>query len=109
LDGLVGPQLSLTRHTRTWRDLIGEKRRIATVHALLKQSGELCATANTCSHLGGPLGNGTRDGDAIVCPWHGSRFDLCSGAALEGLAVFTNRYEVRTNEGKIEVRAATER
>ena len=73
------------------------------------QSGELCAIANTCSHLGGPLNEGTRDGDVIVCPWHGSRFDLCSGAVLEGPAVFEQpRYEVRTKDGKIEVRAATE-
>jgi nitrite reductase/ring-hydroxylating ferredoxin subunit len=73
------------------------------------QSGELCAIANTCSHLGGPLGEGTRDGDVITCPWHGSRFDLCSGAVLEGPAVFAQpRYDVRTNGGKIELRAAAE-
>jgi nitrite reductase/ring-hydroxylating ferredoxin subunit/uncharacterized membrane protein len=72
------------------------------------QSGELCAIANTCSHLGGPLNEGTRDGDVIVCPWHGSRFDLCSGTVLEGPAVFTQpRYDVRTNNGKIELRTAT--
>ncbi len=70
-------------------------------------SGELCAIANTCSHLGGPLDEGDRDGDVITCPWHGSRFDLCSGAVVNGPAVFTQpRYEVRTNDGKIELRAA---
>jgi nitrite reductase/ring-hydroxylating ferredoxin subunit/uncharacterized membrane protein len=73
------------------------------------QSGELCAIANTCSHLGGPLNEGTRDGDVIACPWHGSRFDLCSGAVVEGPAVFAQpRYEVRTNDGKIELRAPTD-
>jgi nitrite reductase/ring-hydroxylating ferredoxin subunit/uncharacterized membrane protein len=73
------------------------------------QSGELCAIANTCSHLGGPLNEGTRDGDVVVCPWHGSRFDLCSGAVLEGPAVFAQpRYEVRTNDGKIELRGASQ-
>jgi nitrite reductase/ring-hydroxylating ferredoxin subunit/uncharacterized membrane protein len=73
------------------------------------QSGELCAIANTCSHLGGPLGEGTREGDVVVCPWHGSRFDLCSGRVLEGPAVFAQpRYEVRTNNGKIEVRGTGE-
>ncbi|MDP8967149.1 MAG: Rieske 2Fe-2S domain-containing protein [Actinomycetota bacterium] len=72
------------------------------------QSGELCAIANTCSHLGGPLGDGARDGDTVVCPWHGSRFDVCSGAVIEGPAVFAQpRYEVRANVGKIELRAAT--
>jgi nitrite reductase/ring-hydroxylating ferredoxin subunit/uncharacterized membrane protein len=73
------------------------------------QSGELCAIANTCSHLGGPLDEGTRDGDVVVCPWHGSRFDLCSGAVVEGPAVFAQpRYDVRANDGKIELRGATE-
>ncbi len=72
------------------------------------QGGELCAIANTCSHLGGPLGDGARDGDVVVCPWHGSRFDLCSGAVIEGPAVFAQpRYEVRINDGTIELRGAT--
>ena len=71
------------------------------------QSGELCAISNTCSHLGGPLGDGSRDGDVVACPWHGSKFDLCSGAVLEGPAVFSQpRYEVRARDGKIEVRGA---
>lgn len=73
------------------------------------QAGELCAIANTCSHLGGPLGDGARDGDVVVCPWHGSRFDLCSGAVIEGPAVFAQpRYEARTHDGRIELRAAPE-
>lgn len=71
------------------------------------QSGELCAIANTCSHLGGPLGEGTREGDVITCPWHGSRFDLRSGAVIEGPAVFAQpSYAVRTSDGKIELRGA---
>jgi nitrite reductase/ring-hydroxylating ferredoxin subunit/uncharacterized membrane protein len=73
------------------------------------QSGDLCAIANTCSHLGGPLDEGTRDGDVVTCPWHGSRFDLCSGAVIEGPAVFAQpRYDVRTNDGRIELRGAAE-
>ena len=73
------------------------------------QSGELCAIANTCSHLGGPLDEGTRDGDVVACPWHGSRFDLRSGQVIEGPAVFAQpRYEVRAQDGRIELRAAPE-
>ena len=73
------------------------------------QAGQLCAIANTCSHLGGPLGDGSRDGDVVACPWHGSKFDLCSGAVLEGPAVFAQpRYEVRTKDGRIEVRGASD-
>ena len=72
------------------------------------QSGQLCAIASTCSHLGGPLDEGSREGDVVTCPWHGSRFDLCSGRVLEGPAVFAQpRYEVRERDGEIQLRAAT--
>jgi nitrite reductase/ring-hydroxylating ferredoxin subunit len=69
------------------------------------RAGDLCAIAATCTHFGGPLDQGTRDGDSVVCPWHGSRFDLCTGEVLDGPAVFPEpRFEVRVREGKIELR-----
>jgi nitrite reductase/ring-hydroxylating ferredoxin subunit len=72
-----------------------------------EESGEVCAIAATCSHLGGPLDEGKRDGDVIVCPWHGSRFDLCSGEVRGGPAVYPQpRYEARVRADKVEVRAA---
>jgi nitrite reductase/ring-hydroxylating ferredoxin subunit/uncharacterized membrane protein len=72
-------------------------------------SGEVCAISSVCSHLGGPLEEGEREGDTVVCPLHGSRFDLCSGKAIDGPAVFPQpRYETRVREGRIEVRAAEE-
>jgi nitrite reductase/ring-hydroxylating ferredoxin subunit/uncharacterized membrane protein len=68
------------------------------------QTGEICALANTCTHLGGPLAEGSRDGDTVTCPWHGSRFDLRTGAVVEGPAVFVQpRLEARVREGKIEI------
>jgi nitrite reductase/ring-hydroxylating ferredoxin subunit/uncharacterized membrane protein len=67
-------------------------------------SGELCAIANTCSHFGGPLAEGEREGDVVVCPWHGSRFDVCTGRVRGGPAVFPQpRFEARARNGKIEV------
>ena len=68
-------------------------------------SGELCAIADTCSHEGGPLAEGERDGDIVVCPWHSSRFDVCTGKVRGGPAVFPQpRFEARARDGKIEVR-----
>ncbi len=68
------------------------------------QSGRVCALAGTCTHLGGPLAEGSRDGDTVTCPWHGSRFDLCSGAVQQGPAVFAQpRLEARVRDGKVEV------
>lgn len=70
-------------------------------------SGEVCAISSVCSHLGGPLEQGEREGDTVVCPLHGSRFDLCSGKVINSPAVFPQpRYETRVREGKIEVKAA---
>ncbi len=74
---------------------------------LARAGGGICAIAATCSHLGGPLDEGERVGDTVVCPWHGSRFDLCDGSVLDGPAVFPQpRLETRVREGRIEVRAA---
>ncbi len=71
------------------------------------ESGEPCAIAATCSHLGGPLADGAREGDTVICPWHGSRFNLCTGDVEGGPAVFPQpRYEARVREGRIELRAA---
>jgi nitrite reductase/ring-hydroxylating ferredoxin subunit len=72
-------------------------------------AGEVCAIAATCNHFSGPLEEGKREGDTVICPWHNSRYDLCSGQVIDGPAVFPqSRYETRVRDGKIEVKAATE-
>jgi nitrite reductase/ring-hydroxylating ferredoxin subunit len=70
------------------------------------EDGGVCAIANACTHVGGPLAEGERDGNEVVCPWHGSRFDLCSGEVLWGPAREPQqRIEARLRRGKIEVRS----
>jgi len=84
---------------------------VEEVGVLLSRSsgGEVCAIAATCNHFSGPLEQGERDGDTVVCPLHGSRFDLCSGEVIDGPAIFPqSRYETRLREGMIEVKAAPE-
>jgi nitrite reductase/ring-hydroxylating ferredoxin subunit len=71
------------------------------------ENGDVCAISAVCSHMGGPLDEGKRDGDVVVCPWHGSRFDLRTGAVEGGPAVFPQpRYETRIRAGNVEIRAA---
>jgi nitrite reductase/ring-hydroxylating ferredoxin subunit/uncharacterized membrane protein len=71
--------------------------------------GEVCAISSVCSHLGGPLAEGERQGDTVICPLHNSRFDLCSGRVIDGPAIFPqSRYETRVRNGNIEVRAVEE-
>ena len=71
--------------------------------------GRICAISSVCSHFAGPLAEGEREGDMVICPWHGSSFDLCTGQAKDGPAVFPqSRWETRVREGKIEIKGAEE-
>jgi nitrite reductase/ring-hydroxylating ferredoxin subunit len=47
----------------------------ATYLVLVDGSGIVRAVPDQCPHRGGPLhlGQWTANGDAIVCPWHGSK------------------------------------
>ena len=38
--------------------------------ALSFKDGVFGAVNGACNHAGGPLGQGTLDGDYVVCPWH---------------------------------------
>ncbi|MDR7483103.1 MAG: non-heme iron oxygenase ferredoxin subunit [Armatimonadota bacterium] len=40
------------------------------------------AIENTCTHRGGPLGEGEVDGVVVTCPWHGGQFDLRTGQVV---------------------------
>jgi nitrite reductase/ring-hydroxylating ferredoxin subunit len=71
------------------------------------QDGRICAISDVCSPFGGPLGEGNREGDTVVCPWHKSRFDPCTGEALSDPATFPQPgYESGVRDGKIEIKAA---
>ena len=73
------------------------------------EDGRICAISDVCSHFGGPLADGDREGNTIVCPWHKSRFDLCSGEVIDGPAVFPQAlYETRVRDGNIEIKADEE-
>jgi nitrite reductase/ring-hydroxylating ferredoxin subunit len=50
--------------------------------ALFNVNGSYFAIENTCPHAGGPLAEGPLDGDVVTCPWHGSRFNVKTGAVL---------------------------
>jgi nitrite reductase/ring-hydroxylating ferredoxin subunit len=69
------------------------------------EDGSVCAIANACTHVGSPLDEGERDGNVVACPWHGSRFDLCSGEVMRGPAREPQRrFDARLRDGKVEVR-----
>jgi nitrite reductase/ring-hydroxylating ferredoxin subunit len=48
--------------------------------AVFKNDGKLYGIQNTCPHEGGQLCNGWIEGGEVVCPLHGYKFDLRTGA-----------------------------
>ncbi|MGH8915649.1 MAG: FAD-dependent oxidoreductase [Acidimicrobiia bacterium] len=44
--------------------------------------GVLRAVAGSCTHYGGPLGDGLCEGGKVHCPWHHAVFDLATGEAV---------------------------
>ena len=74
---------------------------------LVKQSGQVYALDDTCVHAGCSLSGGKLEGASIVCPCHGSQYDLRDGSVINGPATMPEpRYEVRVQNGAIEVRQA---
>lgn len=72
---------------------------------LVRRGPRVFALAETCSHFGAPLSEGTLTGDSIVCPWHSSRFDLATGQVINGPAVHPQPcLEARIQNGQVEVR-----
>lgn len=69
-------------------------------------SDHVKALAATCSHLGGPLDEGTVSDGCVTCPWHGSTFALDDGDIVRGPASTPQPvYDTRVRDGHIEVRA----
>ncbi|HEX9765047.1 MAG TPA: Rieske 2Fe-2S domain-containing protein [Candidatus Acidoferrales bacterium] len=65
--------------------------------ALFNVDGNFYAVDNTCLHRGGPLGQGTLEGEVVTCPWHGWQYNVKSGEA-----VFNEQIKVQCYEVKIE-------
>jgi 3-phenylpropionate/trans-cinnamate dioxygenase ferredoxin subunit len=77
---------------------------------LVRAAGALHAFEDRCSHDGEPLAGAEIEPDAecgaaVVCPRHGARFCLRTGAALTPPAYEPIRvFEVRERDGRLEVR-----
>jgi nitrite reductase (NADH) small subunit/3-phenylpropionate/trans-cinnamate dioxygenase ferredoxin subunit len=50
--------------------------------AVFNVNGSFHVLDDTCPHRGGPLSEGDLEGQEVICPWHGARFDVTSGAHL---------------------------
>ena len=64
--------------------------------------GQFYAVEDVCTHDGGPLGEGKLDGCQLICPRHGARFDVRTGAALTMPAFEpAPTYEVHVQDGDV--------
>lgn len=54
--------------------------------AVFNIDGKFYATDHKCTHMGGPLSDGTLENFCVNCPWHHSVFDLNSGEVKKGPA-----------------------
>jgi 3-phenylpropionate/trans-cinnamate dioxygenase ferredoxin component len=74
---------------------------IARIANRLYAFDDLC----TCGRDACPLSGGLLTGTTIMCQCHGSRFDVATGAVINGPANEPlNVYEVQEVEGNIQVR-----
>ncbi len=74
--------------------------------ALSCVNGEFTAISGVCNHVGGPLGQGTLDGEYIVCPWHYWKFHRKTGEGEPGYE--EDRvpvHDVRVENGRVMVKS----
>jgi multimeric flavodoxin WrbA/nitrite reductase/ring-hydroxylating ferredoxin subunit len=72
--------------------------------ALSCVDGVFGAIHGSCNHAGGPLGQGTLEGDFVVCPWHQWRFHRSEGHGERGFEQdVVPAYRVRVRGGRVQV------
>ena len=70
--------------------------------ALTCKDGTFGAISGVCNHAGGPLGEGTLDGEFVVCPWHYYKFHFQTGAGEPGYeADRVPSHEVKVEGGRV--------
>jgi 3-phenylpropionate/trans-cinnamate dioxygenase ferredoxin component len=75
-----------------------------TLIAVFNVAGQFYAIDDVCTHDGGGLAGGGLDGDVVICPRHGARFCLRTGAALTPPAYEPVRtYPTRVVDGTLQI------
>lgn len=77
--------------------------------AVVRRGARVDVFIGACSHLSGPLQEGSveevRGAQCLVCPWHGSAFDLDSGEPRRGPAANPQeKLDVRMEAGRVMAR-----
>jgi len=70
--------------------------------AVFRVSDGFYAIEDICTHDGGPLAEGEIEDHEVICPRHGARFDIRTGAALTLPAVTpVESYPVRVDGNEL--------
>jgi nitrite reductase (NADH) small subunit len=64
-------------------------------------NGTISAMDNVCLHMGGPLGQGSIEGDKIVCPWHGWEYDPKTGELSDEPDTKLAVYPLKMENGEV--------
>jgi len=72
--------------------------------AVFNLDGEYFAIEDVCTHDYATLAGGKIDGDQIICPRHGARFNIKTGEALTAPAYeLIPTFSVRVEDGMVQV------
>jgi nitrite reductase/ring-hydroxylating ferredoxin subunit len=87
----------------------GKGSSVAVPLAVVRRGTKVDVFVGACAHLSGPLYEGAvevvRGRECLVCPWHGSAFDLDSGDPRRGPAANPQeKLEVRMEAGRVMAR-----
>lgn len=73
--------------------------------AVFNLDGQFYAVEDVCTHDGGTLTGGAVEGEQIICPRHGARFSIKTGAVLAPPAYEPiHSFPVRIESGRVQVR-----
>lgn len=74
----------------------------STKLALTCREGVFSVISGTCRHVGGPLGEGTLQGEYVTCPWHGWKYHCATGLGEPGYEEdAVPRYDSEVRDGHL--------
>jgi chlorite dismutase/nitrite reductase/ring-hydroxylating ferredoxin subunit len=121
LDALGGPPLPIEVVTPSaqydWQDVcaltefpqngIHTSFHFGKMIAVFRIEDQYYAINNRCSHARGPLSEGQIDHEecSVVCPWHYGKFDIRTGAAIDGVVrKSVETFETRIHHDMLQIR-----
>ncbi len=76
----------------TGKEVVIGDRLLAVYHL---EGDEFHVLDGICPHAGGPLAEGTVQGNIVTCPWHGWQFDVTTGRHCLTPQIQQTRYACR--------------